>query len=452
MLSDALNWAGSSEDEFNAKLEACGSESERNQLIMETLSGTYDKASEAFYRNNEALVEARNNQAQLDATLATLGQTVSTVKARLMSEFLPAISNVATAFAGMLSGTEGADEAFATAVQGLVQKVVEQLPAFLNMGVQILSSLASGIVQSIPTLVAAIPQIISEIGAALFELLPQVLDMGVQLLDQFTSGIEAGLPDMVSRIPEIITQFLNYITEQLPTILDKGVELLNNLVNGIINSIPQMVAALPKIISALTGFISKNLPQIVSAGVDILLNLVAGIISSIPRLVSALPQIISAIVTEIKNLMGGIVDVGRAIVEGIWEGITGAAGWLANKVAGFFTGIIDGAKNLLDIHSPSGVFAGIGENMALGLGKGWDSEYDRIRQDIEGGMDFGTATVDFASSGLARSQGSVSSALQNVAASIGQDFTIIVQSVLDGKVIGETAYKYSRNKARAYGG
>ena len=90
--------------------------------------------------------------------------------------------------------------------------------------------------------------------------------------------------------------------------------------------------------------------------------------------------------------------------------------------------------------------------MALGLGKGWDSEYDRIRQDIEGGMDFGTATVDFASSGLARSQGSVSSALQNVAASIGQDFTIIVQSVLDGKVIGETAYKYSRNKARADGG
>lgn len=452
VLADALNWAGISEDEFNAKLEACGSESERNQLITETLYKTYEDAASAFYQNNEALYKARDAQILLDETMATLGQTVSTVKTRLMSEFLPAISNVATAFAGMLSGTEGADEAFAAAVQGLVQKAVEQLPSFLNMGVQILSSLASGIVQSIPTLVAAIPQIIAEIGAALAELLPQVLDMGVQLLDQFTSGIETGLPDMVARIPEIITQFLNYITEQLPTILDKGVELLNNLVNGIISSIPQMVAALPKIISALTGFISKNLPKIVSAGVDILLNLVAGIISSIPRLVSALPQIISAIVTGIKNLMGGIVDVGRAIVEGIWEGITGAAGWLANKVAGFFTGIIDGAKNLLDIHSPSGVFAGIGENMALGLGKGWDSEYDRIRRDIEGGMDFGTATVDFASSGLARSQGGISAALQNVAASIGQDFTIVVQSVLDGKIIGETAYKYSRNKQRAYGG
>lgn len=38
--------------------------------------------------------------------------------------------------------------------------------------------------------------------------------------------------------------------------------------------------------------------------------------------------------------------------------------------------------------------------MALGLGKGWDNEYASIRHDIEDGMDFGTANVDFASSGF----------------------------------------------------
>ena len=400
VLADALNWAGISEDEFNARLEACTSESERNNLIMETLAGTYDEASEAFYRNNEAIVETRNNQAQLDATLATLGQTVSTVKNRLLSEFLPAISSVATAFSGMLAGTEGADAAFATAIQGLVQKVVEQLPAFLNMGVQILSSLASGIMQSIPTLVAAIPQIISEIGTALSELLPQVLDMGVQLLDQFTSGIETGLPDMVSRIPEIITQFLNYITEQLPTILDKGVEILNSLINGILGAIPEFVAKLPEIITSFITFITNNLPEIADAGLDILTNLISGIIDAIPDLIAALPQIITAIVDGIGALMGSIVDIGKNIVEGIWDGIKGAADWLVGKVTGFFDDIVGGVKNFLGIASPSKVFAEIGDNMALGLGKGWDSEYDKIRKDIENGMDFGTADVDFASSGL----------------------------------------------------
>lgn len=400
VLADALNWAGISEDDFNARLSACSSESERNQLIMDTLSGTYDEASEAFYRNNEALVESRNNQAQLDATLATLGQTVSNVKNRLLTEFLPAISNVATAFSGMLSGAAGADQEFASAVQGLVNVAVSKLPEFLSMGVQILSSLASGIVQSIPTLVAAVPQIVAEIGEALTELLPQVLNMGVQLLDQLVSGIETGLPDMVARLPQIVDNFLSFLTEHLPDILDKGVEMLNSLVNGIINTIPQMVASLPKIITSFVTFIANNLPKIIEAGINILVNLIAGIIKAIPQLVVALPQIIAAIVDGIAVLMGSIVDIGKNIVEGIWEGIQNAIGWFTDKITGFFSGIIDGVKGMLGIHSPSRVFADMGKNMALGLGQGWDNEYDRIRRDIEGGMDFGTASVDFASSGL----------------------------------------------------
>lgn len=98
--------------------------------------------------------------------------------------------------------------------------------------------------------------------------------------------------------------------------------------------------------------------------------------------------------------MGSIVDIGKNIVEGIWEGIQNAIGWFTDKITGFFSGIIDGVKGMLGIHSPSRVFADMGKNMALGLGQGWDNEYDRIRRDIEGGMDFGTASVDFASSGL----------------------------------------------------
>lgn len=452
-LADALNWAGTvGEDEFNAMLASCSSESERNQLIMETLAGTYDEAAYAFYRNNEALVASRAAQVQMDEVLSTLWQTVASVKNQLTAEFIPAIAQVATAFNDMLSGAEGADEAFATAVQGLVQKAVEQLPAFLNMGVQILSSLASGIVQSIPTLVSAVPQIITEIGAALTELLPQVLDMGVQLLDQLTSGIESGLPDMVSRIPQIIIEFLDYLTGELPTILDKGVEILNSLVNGIIDTIPEMVAALPQIITAFTKFVADNLPKIIAAGIDILLNLISGILSAIPDLVSALPQIMDAISEGIRNLMGGIVDVGKEIVRGIWDGITSMASWITEKVTGFFSGIVDGVKGFLGIASPSKTFAEIGGYMAEGLGKGWDSEYDRIKRDIESGMDFGTASVDFASSGIGQSQSSLSGALNGIAATVGQNFTIIVQSVLDGKVIGETAYQYSRNKERAYGG
>lgn len=423
VLADALNWAGISEDDFNEKLAACTSESERNQLIMETLAGTYDEASEAFYRNNESIVAARDSQIMMDEALSTLGQTVSNVKNRLMSEFVPALANVATAFSGMLTGAEGADQQFAAAVGELVNTAVSKLPEFLGMGVQIISALASGIVQSIPTVVAAIPQIVTEIGTALSELLPQVLDMGVQLLDQFVTGIETGLPDMVARLPQIIEQFLTFITDSLPQILDKGVEMLNSLVNGIIDSIPVMVSNLPQIITAFTKFIADNLPKIVEAGVSIIANLIIGLIKAIPDIVASLPQIMKAIIDGFYSLMGSVADIGVDIVKGIWNGIKSMAGWIGDQVAGFFGGIIDGAKNLLGIHSPSTVFADMGKNMALGLGEGWGNAFPGIQKSIKDGMGFGTASVDFASSGLGVSSAGIVNGFAAAAQQSGGAYT-----------------------------
>lgn len=80
VLADALNWAGISEDKFNDKLAACSSESQRNKLIMDTLSKTYDDAADSFYKNNEELMKSRAYQAKLSATMATLGNASQTVK------------------------------------------------------------------------------------------------------------------------------------------------------------------------------------------------------------------------------------------------------------------------------------------------------------------------------------------------------------------------------------
>lgn len=94
-LADALNWAGINEDEFNEKLAACSSESARNDLIMNTLTRTYDEASDAFYRNNEQLVQSRENQAKLDEITGRLGESVGEVKNALLEKFGPALTEVA---------------------------------------------------------------------------------------------------------------------------------------------------------------------------------------------------------------------------------------------------------------------------------------------------------------------------------------------------------------------
>lgn len=105
-------------------------------------------------------------------------------------------------------------------------------------------------------------------------------------------------------------------------------------------------------------------------------------------------------------------EIGGNIVSGIKDGILGAwdsfIGWIGDKVGGIVTAV----KNMLGIHSPSRVFAGIGENMALGLAEGWNDEYSDIKRQITNGLNFGTATVGITASSSYNAPGMAQNGLQ----------------------------------------
>ena len=429
-LADALNWVGVSEDEFNEKLAACSDESERNRLIMETLSAQYDDAADAFRRNNAVLIEARENQAAMDRTLANLGSTIANIKNQLTNALGPALRGIVDAFNAILSGEEGGGASLGAALQQFFASIGELAPQVMEVGGQILSGIAQGIVAALPTL----------------------LTTGAQIIMQLASGILSAIPQMVSQLPEIISEFINYISGQFPAILQEGTELLNNFVDGIIGAIPDFVAKLPQVITAFVNFIVSNLPTILQSGVDILTNLVEGIISAIPQLVAALPQIIEAIVSGIGSLMGNILDVGRSIVEGIWQGITNAGSWLVGKITGWFDGVVGSVKRFLGINSPSRVFADqVGANMALGVGEGFADEMGVVERQLNRAM-----------SGLAPSvSGSVSvsgSAAGGGSSGVGADIGAAVSRALngaivymDGRKVGQLITRQQNNTIRANG-
>ena len=80
VLADALNWVGISEDDFNAKLARCSNEGERNRLLMDTLTASYEGAADAFYRNNQEMIRARANQAAVNTVTAKLGSAAQAAK------------------------------------------------------------------------------------------------------------------------------------------------------------------------------------------------------------------------------------------------------------------------------------------------------------------------------------------------------------------------------------
>ena len=92
-LVDALNWAGHSEEEFQAKLDACTTEQQRQDLIMNTLNGTYSKASEQYKATNKDVMDANRAQEKLTnafAQLGAVGEPILTAIKEKVAEFVTA--------------------------------------------------------------------------------------------------------------------------------------------------------------------------------------------------------------------------------------------------------------------------------------------------------------------------------------------------------------------------
>ena len=73
-LTDALNWAGISEEKFQEKLDACSNEQERQKLIMDTLNKTYKGASDQYKETNKDVIEAQKAQQKLTDAFAEVGR------------------------------------------------------------------------------------------------------------------------------------------------------------------------------------------------------------------------------------------------------------------------------------------------------------------------------------------------------------------------------------------
>lgn len=437
-LADALNWVGIAEDEFNAQLANASTESERNQLIMETLAGAYDEASGAFQRNNDALLQSRKAQVQMDTAMAGLGQTIAEIKNQVNAELTPALANVATAFSNILSGEPVGGAQLGVAIAELIETAAEGLPEFAAVGGQILAAIGTGISQEIPTLASSAAQMMSAFVGYVAETAPQMIESGLGMLANLSSGILEGIPQLVEALPEVITGIVDFISGQLPTILEKGTEILQNIMTGILDAIPELVEALPEVISSITSFIGNNLPELAESGVNLIGSLIKGIISAIPSLVSNLPQIINAIVKGLDNLMSGVVKAGREIVEGLWEGISDMASWIGEKIQDFGEGVLQDIKDFFGISSPSRVFEDeVGRYMAQGIGIGFAEEMNRVAGQMQSAIP--TPTIDSVNN-------TVAGAVNGLAAISGnQRIVVEVPVIIDGKEF----YRYTLDDLRA---
>ena len=297
---------------------------------------------------------------------------------------------------GISSNAYSIGECIMDIISVILEKLSESIPELLIAGVNIVFGLVQGLIEGIPAIIAALPTIITELVNGLLGAIPQIIQAGITLLTALVGALPEIIQAIVNAIPLIIDGIINAIVQSIPLIIQAGIDLLMALIAALPEIITAIVDAIPQIISGITDALIGNIDKIIDAGVQLFVALIENLPTIIVEIVKAVPDIIAGIVKAFGDSAWKIVEIGGDLIKGIWEGIKDAGAWLWDKITGFFDGIVGGIKDFLGIHSPSRVFADMGKNMALGIGEGWDNQYDSIKKDIESGMSFdaGTITAD----------------------------------------------------------
>lgn len=361
-LIDICDQTGESMEDVQKRMAA-------GSISAEELTQAVNHATDAGGKFAGGMEAASKTVAGLTSTLqdnvnAMLGELMQPVSDAMLSTLLPtaidAVDQLTTAFED-----EGID-------------------GFSRVAGSLIASLSAQLVSYAPQ---AIPAALSFIGAlvtGLLSALPDLTGTAIELVGALLLGIADQLPGIITAAMSALLGIVGKITspESITLLIQAAMQLMLALARGLIAAIPQLIDAVPSIITNLVESFYAMLPEIIGVGIEIVIALASGLVSNAGHIIAAVPRLVETIVRGFLANVKSYWDIGKSIVDGIRKGITEQWQRLKADVSNLFTGLVDWIKKLLGIHSPSTVFAGIGTNMAKGIGAGWQDTIGDINRDI----------------------------------------------------------------------
>jgi hypothetical protein len=128
------------------------------------------------------------------------------------------------------------------------------------------------LLDAIPQLVAALPEIINAIVDFIISAIPQ-LSMQDSAFSFSRAGSARNIDTIVEAIPQIIDGLLTVILGSIPQFVQAGIDLLVALIQNLPLIITTIVAAIPQIITSLVNAIVGNIDKIILAGVQLFVAL-----------------------------------------------------------------------------------------------------------------------------------------------------------------------------------
>lgn len=296
-------------------------------------------------------------------SLQNMQYAFSGLKNNISGELLPTLTLIMDGVTKMLTG--GGDEVAAAVgdlVVSLSGQLTAQAPRMMSVALTFIAALVTGLLSALPDLMGAAIELVGALLLGLADQLPGIITAAMSAL--------LGIVDTITS-PESIT-----------LLIQAAMQLMLALARGLITAIPQLIDAVPGIITNLVESFYAMMPEIIGVGIEIVIALASGLVSNAGHIIAAVPRLVETIVRGFLACVRSYWSIGKSIVDGIRQGIVEQWQRLKSDVSNLFTGLVSWIKNLLGIHSPSRVFADIGQNMAAGIGDGWASTIGDINRQI----------------------------------------------------------------------
>jgi ABC-type transporter Mla subunit MlaD len=298
-FADMLNWAGTSEDEFNEKLEQCSDNSERAQLVLDEMANQgLMKSADAWNENNKALVESNKAQDDYNEAMADFSKAVMPA----FTEFTKALTTIIQIFSEL---PEPAQQMIAVFI-GIIAVLTTIAPLILAVGTA--CGWSAGGVAALMTAAAPVIAIIVAIIAAIMAII-----LVIQNWDEVLNFLAETWESVCNKVSELWEGFKKSWTDGFNNVKQKIDDFFQNLGENFANGLNNFQNWISNMLSAIVNWAK----DFASKGKNAAVNLVKNIAN------------------EIKSLPGQFLQWGLDMMSnfasGIWKGFTG---WVKGKISG----------------------------------------------------------------------------------------------------------------------
>jgi len=360
------------------------------------------------------------------------------------------------------------------------------MPIYFKAGIEMIAEFLRGMKQDIGQTVTIIGNVIGEISMLIISSAPQLIADGFFILLKLMEGLSGSSDTISQTIVEVIGFLAGALIANADDIIKLGLAIVAGIIVGVFQAMPSLAQSildgfidlfteadlvsgiLIVLAAAIAGYaIAVNAAAIATAvmttattiataaqmafNVAMNANPIGLVVAGIAALVAGIILLI-ANWEEVTEAVGGffsaIKDVGINLINGLVDGITSAASGIWNGIKSVFTGIVDAIKGFFGIHSPSTLFAGLGEDMIQGLINGilsaggaiWNAVkgiftglWDNIKNVFSGAWELGSNIVSAIGDGIK----GVSSGVVDLAKNAGS--TIVSGAKAAGSAIASGA-------------